>query len=130
MVRIVTRLEEVREDLKKLKHEMKHEIGDFKFADSGKVKSIVADEDVEFKVGDIKPVKIKDLEIPANHIGLLSSYARNKFGHIIAIGEEVPLPIEWNRSADHATFVAALDGEVKKNDLIGILILFPVQIYR
>jgi len=130
MVRIITRLEEVREDLKKLKHDMKYDIGDFEVKGRGKVKSVVADQDLKLKAGNIKPVKIKHLEIPSNHIGLLSSYARNKFGHVIAIGEEVPLPIEMERSADYATFVAALDGEIKKDDLIGILILLPVEIYR
>jgi hypothetical protein len=126
MVRIITRLEEVRAK----EHKMKHTIGDFNVKGKGKVKSIVADQDIKLKSGDIKPIKIKHLSIPANHIGFLSSYARNKFGHIIAVGEEVPLPIEMKRSADYATFIAAIDGEVKKGDLIGIYILFPVEIYR
>jgi hypothetical protein len=130
MVRIITRLEEVREDLKAQKHKMKYDIGDFEVKGRGKVKTIVADEDLKLEAGNIKPVKIKHLDIPANHIGFLSSYARNKFGHVIAIGEEVPLPIEMNRKADYATFMAALDGEIKKKDLIGILILLPVEIYK
>jgi len=32
------------------------------------------------------------------------------------------------RSADHATFVAALSGEIKKNDLLGVLILLPIEL--
>jgi hypothetical protein len=126
MVRIITRLEDVREK----EHKMEHTIGDFNVKAKGKVKSIVADQDIKLKSGDIKPIKIKPLSIPANNIGFLSSYARNKFGHVIAIGEEVPLPIEMKRSADYATFITAIDGEVKKGDLIGIYILFPVEIYR
>ena len=126
MVRIISRLEEVREK----EHKKEHVIGDFNVEAKGKVKSVVADQDLKIKSGDIKPIKIKPLDIPANHIGFLSSYARNKFGHVIAIGEEVPLPIEMKRSADYATFIAALNGEVKKGDLIGIFILFPIKIYR
>jgi len=126
MVRIISRLEEVREE----EHKKEHVIGDFNVEAKGKVKSVVADQDLKIKSGDIKPIKIKPLDIPANHIGFLSSYARNKFGHVIAIGEEVPLPIEMKRSADYATFIAALNGEVKKGDLIGIFILFPIKIYR
>ncbi|MBM4242039.1 MAG: DUF22 domain-containing protein [Euryarchaeota archaeon] len=126
MVRIVPRLEVVRENLKKIKHE----IGDFKFQGTGKVKSIIADEELEFEFGKIIPIRIKEIEISPNHVGLLSSYAINKFGHVIAIGEEVPLPIEMKRSADYVTFVAALQGKIKKGDLIGVFILFSVEIYR
>ena len=126
MVRIISRLEEVREE----EHKMKHTIGDFNVKARGKVVSVVADQDLKLKSGDIKPIKIKPLDIPANHIGFLSSYGRNKFGHVIAVGEEVPLPIEMERSADYATFITAIDGEVKKGDLIGIYILFPIEIYR
>lgn len=126
MVRIISRLEEVREE----EHKMKHTIGDFNVKARGKVISVVADQDLKLKSGDIKTIKIKPLEIPSNHIGFLSSYGRNKFGHVIAIGEEVPLPIEMKRSADFATFITAIDGEVKKGDLIGIFILFPIEIYR
>lgn len=126
MVRVVTRLEDVRHDEKKLKHKM----GDFKYKGTGKLRAIVAAEDVEFKSGEIKPIKIKNMPIPPNHIGILASYARNKYGQVIAIGEDVPLPIEMNRGADYATFIAAIDGKVKKGDLIGTLILSELKIYR
>jgi hypothetical protein len=125
-MRVISRLEEVRADLKKYKHE----IGDFYIEGPGKVKSIIAKEKVKFKAGNIKAIKIKQIEIPGNHIGIISSYARNKFGHVIAIGESVALPIEMNRSADYATFIAALEGKLEKNDLIGILILLPIKIFR
>jgi hypothetical protein len=130
MVRTVPRVDIVKEDLKKLKDNMEHEIGDMEVKGTWKMKSVIANENVEFKAGEIKIIKIKHMKIPASYVGLLSSYAINKFGHLIAIGEEVPLPIEMERSADYATFIAAIDGEIKKNDLIGIYILFPVQIYR
>ena len=126
MIRVVTRLEDVRHDEKKLKHKM----GDFKYKGNGKLRGLVAAEDVKFKAGEIKPIKIKHISIPRDHIGILASYARNKYGHVIAIGEEVPLPIEMNRSADYATFIAAIDGEIKKGDLIGTLILSELKIYR
>jgi hypothetical protein len=94
------------------------------------VKMIIAAEKVKFKAGDIKPIKIKHINIPPNNIAFLASYARNTYGHVIAIGEEVPLPIEIKRSADFATFAASLDGEVKKGDLIGTLFISEIKIYH
>lgn len=125
MIRIVTRLDDVKHELKP-----KHKMWDFKYKGNGKLKSLVAAEDIKFKAGEIKPLKIKHVTIPPNHIGILASYARNRYGHVIAIGEEVPLPIEMNRSADYATFAAACDGKVKKGDLLGTLILSELKIYK
>ena len=127
MVRITTRLGEIKKELKELEAEM----GDFKVGTIvGKLEPIIADEDVEFKVGDAKPIKIKKISIPANHIMFSCAYARNKVGHIIVVGEDTALPITMERSANYAHFVASLDGTVKRNDLIGVMILLPVELTR
>jgi len=127
MVRIVTRLGTIKKELK----DMEGADVDFKVGSVvGKLRAIIADEDVDFKANDVKPIKIKNIEIPANHICILYAYAENKYGHTIAVGEETPLPISMDRTADHATFVAALDGEIKKDDLIGVLTLLPAELLR
>ncbi|HMK53754.1 MAG TPA: DUF22 domain-containing protein [Methanobacteriaceae archaeon] len=101
---------------------------DFKIGTiSGNLKALIADEKLEFKAGDIKPIKIKKVNLPANHICYMCAYATNQVGHTIAAGEETPLPISMDRHADHAAFAAAQDGTVEKNDLIGVVILLPVH---
>ncbi|ENN96004.1 hypothetical protein J422_04665 [Methanocaldococcus villosus KIN24-T80] len=92
-----------------------------------KLVPIVADEDKEFKLGEVKPIKIKKIKIPPNHLTILCAYARHRLGHVIAIGEDIPLPLDAERSADMATFACGCDGVVKKNDLIGMLILVEVE---
>ncbi|NYB51507.1 MAG: DUF22 domain-containing protein [Methanobacteriaceae archaeon] len=125
MVRIITRLDQVKkEQMKKAKPAIDFEIGTI----SGKVRAIIADEDKKFKAGENKPVKIKKININANHICFISAYGTNKYGHTLAVGEETYLPISMERTADHALFAAALDYKVEKNDLLGILILLPVEL--
>jgi hypothetical protein len=125
MVRIITRLDQVRKDQEKhAKAAVDFKIGTI----SGKVRAIIADEDMYFKEGETKSVRIKKIDINANHICFISAYGTNKYGHTMAVGEETYLPISMERSADHALFAAALDYKVEKNDLLGILILLPVEI--
>lgn len=128
MVRILTRLDEVKKEYAELEE---HSLGDFKVGTIiGKLRAIIAAEDVEVMANESKPIKIKEIKIPANHITFLSAYAANRYGHAIAVGEEVHLPISLEKTVDHATFIASLDGNVKKNDLLGVLILLPVEIMK
>jgi hypothetical protein len=124
MVRIINRLEDIRHELKSI-----HGEGEYKYTGSGKYVWIIAAEDVKFESGDIKPIKIESITIPPDYVGFLDFYGRNRYGHVIAVGEKVPLTIEMERHADYATFAAAIDGEVKKGDLIGTLILSKLKIY-
>ncbi len=125
MVRILTRLGEVKKEMK----EYHDELVDFKIGNiSGDLRAIIADDDVDFKAGESVPVKIKKIHIPANYIFFLSAYASNRQGHALAVGEETPLPISMDRHVDHAMFVAAVDGSIQKDDLIGVIILLPVEL--
>jgi hypothetical protein len=125
MVRIITRLDQVKKEQKKhAKPAIDFEMGNI----SGKVRAIIAAEEKEFKAGETKPVQIKQIDINANHICFISAYGTNKYGHTMAVGEETYLPISMERTADHALFAAALDYQVEKDDLLGILILLPVEL--
>ncbi len=128
MVRIITRLETVRKETEEYEA---HVLGDFKVGNIiGKLRAIIADEDVDFKANEAKSIKIKRIKIPENHITFVSAYAANKYGHAIAVGEEVHLPISMAKTADYASFLANLDGEVKKEDLLGVLILLPIEMIK
>ncbi|MEN6330312.1 MAG: DUF22 domain-containing protein [Methanobacteriaceae archaeon] len=125
MVRIITRLDQVKRAMED--HEkppVDFQIGTI----SGKVRAIIADEELEFKAGQIKSVKIKKISINSKHISFISAYAANKYGHTMAVGEETYLPITMDRTADHAQFAAALNCKIEKDDLLGILILLPVEL--
>jgi hypothetical protein len=128
MVRIITRLETVRKETAEYEA---HALGDFKVGNIiGKMRAIVAGEDVDFKANEAKSVKIKKIKIPENHITFISAYASNKYGHAVAVGEEVNLPVSMERTVDYASFLANLDGNVKKEDLLGVLILLPIEMIK
>lgn len=128
MVRVISRLETVRKETAEFETKS---LGDFKVGNIiGKMRAIIADEDVDFKANEAKPIKIKKIKIPENHITFISAYASNKYGHAIAVGEEVQLPVSMERTVDYASFVANLDGNVKKEDLLGVLILLPIEMIK
>ena len=125
MVRIITRLDQVKRELA----EHAQPTLDFKIGTiSGKLRAIIADEDLEFGAGETKSLKIKKIIMHANNICFLSGYGANKCGHTIAVGEETSLPISMERSADHAMFAAAFDCKIEADDLLGVLILLPVEL--
>ena len=125
-IRITTRLDTVRRDLadSKAKKHLDFRIGTI----SGNLKAIIADEDMEFKFGDIKRIKIKKIPIPANHLSFLSGYGSNRYGHALNVDEEIPLPLSMIRQGDHTLFAASETCEIKKDDLLGVLILLPVEL--
>jgi len=125
-MRIMTRLDTVRRDLaeSKAKKALDFRIGTI----SGNLKAVIADEVMEFESGDIKRIKIKKISIPANYLSFLSGYGSNRYGHALTVDEEIPLPISMERIGDHALFAAAESCEIQKNDLLGVLILLPVNL--
>lgn len=125
MVRIITRLDQVKKELE----EHSHRSLDFSIGTiSGDLRAIIANEDQSYKANEIKSIKIKHINIHANEICFLSAYASNKYGHTLAVGEETSLPISMDRSADTALFAAAMDCKIEKDDLLGVLILLPIKL--
>ena len=128
MVRIITRLETVRKETEEYEA---HALGNFKIGPTiGKMKAIIADEDIDVKANEAKSVKIKKIKIPENHVTFVSAYAANKLGHAIAVGEEVHLPISMAKNVDYASFLANLDGSINKDDLLGVLIILPIEMIK
>jgi len=128
MVRILTRLGEVKKECAELEELA---LGDCKVGTiTGKLRAIIADEEVEVKAGGAISVKIKQIKIPASHLIFLAAYASNMYGHCIAVGEEIPLPICLEKKVEHAFFLAGIKCTIKKDDLLGVLILLPVEAMR
>ena len=125
MVRIITRLDAVKKELAESKSaHLDFQIGTI----SGNLRAIIAAEDIKLKSGDIESIKIKKIPIPANYLSIISGYGSNSYGHALAVDEEVPLPLSMKRMGDHAMFAAAKNCEIKKDDLLGVLILLPVNL--
>ncbi len=126
-VRVVTRLDIVRKKIAANKaSKLDFDIGNI----SGDLRAIIAEEDMQFNSGDIKSIKINKIKIPANYLCFLSGYGSNSFGHCIAVDEDIPLPASMERLVDHSMFAAATDCEIKKDDLLGVLILLPVHLHE
>ncbi len=100
---------------------------DFNLSGKGKIKYLIANETKEFKKGESKPVSVKEIEIPSEHLVLTSGYARHPIGKVIGVGEAYPKPIEITRTIDDVLFSSGSDGEIKKDDLIGVLILLSIE---
>ncbi|MCZ3366328.1 MULTISPECIES: DUF22 domain-containing protein [Methanobacterium] len=127
-IRVLNRVDEVKEELK---GEELHALGDFKVGNIiGKLRAVIADEDMDIKANEAKSIKIKKINIPANHIVFLSAYASNRYGHTVAVGEEVHLPMSMKRTVDYASFLANIDGTIQKDDLLGVLVLLPVEMIK
>ncbi|WP_456418920.1 DUF22 domain-containing protein [Methanocaldococcus infernus] len=120
--RIITRIGKIEEGL----HEDTLRY-DLKILGEIKTEPIIADKKVSVKAGDIKLIKIRKIKIPPYYIVMICPYARHKLGSVIAVGESIPMPIDTEREADFATFASALDGEIKKDDLLGVLLLVRAE---
>ncbi|AEH07405.1 DUF22 domain-containing protein [Methanothermococcus okinawensis] len=118
MFKIVGRIKEIEEELKENKYP-----GKIKLEVLGKKECIIADEDAEFKAGEVKAIKIKKIELLPYTISIISAYAKHSIGTTLSIGEETPMPYGSKRIGEYAIFAAVKDGIVKKGDVIGNLLL-------
>lgn len=81
MVRIITRLDEIKKEYRELEELA---LGDFKIDTFiGKLRAIIAARDLEIKANEAKPIEIKPIKIPANHLIFLAAYASNKYGQVV-----------------------------------------------
>ncbi len=118
MFKIIGRVSEIEEALGEKKY-----LGKIKLEVQGKRESIIADEDVEFKAGEIKTIKIKKIGFHPYTISFIDAYAKHCIGSTLFVGEEIPMPLEVERIAEYAIFAAIKDGIVKKGDIIGSIIM-------
>ncbi len=120
MFRVLCRLKEIHVREEELKHKVE-------ISGEGYIVPIIADEDIKIKKNEVYPVRIKKINIPPKAMILICPYAKNRHGHVIAVGEEIPLPLDVERCLDIATFLAVLDGEIKKGDVLASLIILPAK---
>jgi|Deesub1362A_J573_1020465.scaffolds.fasta_scaffold00076_97 hypothetical protein len=116
--------------------EMRAEVVDtedyeFTIATRGMWKMLIADEDVEFESGEVKPVKIKKAILPRESIMLRCPVTRHALGYITSLGKSgEPQPVEVERELNYVIFKALEDGKIRKGDLLGVINVFPVMMVR
>ncbi len=93
----------------------------------GKFQPLIAAEDVTVEEGEDLIIKVEPVEIPPHTMVLLSPYARNPYGHVIAVGEEHPKMMELGRKVDRVYFAAVRHGRIRKGDVLGVLILVDLR---
>ena len=104
---------------------------EFTIATRGSWKMLVADEDVEFKAGEAKPVKIRRTILPRESIMLKCPVTRHALGYITSLGRRgEPQPVEAERELNYVIFTAIEDGKIRKGDLLGVVNIFPVMMVR
>lgn len=101
---------------------------DFLMGDvEGCIRELIAAETKNYEPGQAKPLRIEKFQIPPNTLISMDPYSRHKIGQVVAIGEEVALPIEKERSADYCLFVAGIKGKINKGDVVGAVEVFPIE---
>ncbi|AXI25265.1 DUF22 domain-containing protein [Methanofervidicoccus sp. A16] len=113
-------IHDIEESIKKKKGRIELEI-------SGKRIPIIADEDVNFKSGEVKTVKIEPIDIPSCTVTIIDGYEKHPIGVTVSIGEEISSPFDSERKGKHGVFIAFKDGQVKKGDVIGGVFLIHLH---
>ncbi|MBP2143511.1 hypothetical protein J2127_000666 [Methanococcus voltae] len=88
---------------------------------------LIADEDIKVKKGDITEIKVEKIALDPRSVIIKSAYKLNKYGSVISAGEEIPVPFEFERVIDSVTFLATTNGDIKKGDLLGGLVLLKAE---
>ncbi len=90
---------------------------------------LVADEDVEFRAGDVLRVKIREIELPPNTVVVPLSITRNPFGTVVDVVHlGKPAKVEEAKKIHQAIFLAFEDGRIEKGDLIGVVNVYYVGV--
>jgi len=103
---------------------------DFLAGRHGKVGHLVAKEDVACRRGVAQSVEIEPVSVPPSSLISIVPYAIHKAGIVIGLVDKMPLPTEFPRTADSAVFFPYADGVVKKGDVLGRAVYFPMEEFR
>jgi len=102
---------------------------EFKVGDSLKLHLVVSNENMEFRANEAKSLSIQKIKIQPNVVIVSSMFGIHPIGHLSAVGSyNVPAGIiDEERIVDFGMFHAAMDGKISKDDVIGAVILLPVE---
>ncbi len=94
----------------------------YKVVGIGEWKALIADEDKRVEEGKPVIVKIKKVEFPPNSICLILGRMRHALGAVLSVLHGgMPRYVETVSYADKVLFMPIRDGEIKRNDLLGVV---------
>ncbi len=100
----------------------------YKIVGIGEWKALIADEDKTVEKGKPEVIRIKKVEFPPNSVCFILGRMRHALGAVIdVLHGGIPRYVETVSYADRVIFLPICDGEVKKNDLLGVVDLVYVK---
>ncbi len=93
----------------------------FKRSEIGILHPIVAAESVELRRGEVRTVRVEDVNLPAGTIVQPLRERNHPFGVALDVVTARHALIEDDKRVTHAVFLAVSDGKIEKGDLIGVL---------
>ena len=102
---------------------------EYKIGDSLKLRLVISNENVDFNANEAKSISIQKIRIRPNDVIISSMYGIHPIGHLSAVGSyNVPSGIiNEERIIDFGMFHAAMNGKILKDEVIGMVILIPVE---
>jgi len=117
----MTTIEKFWKEFKEKKHSVELKQSD------GKLEHLIAYEEHNLVKGKSHSIRVKRINVPANHLVFMSLYLMNKNGNVTAVGETEPKPLDMDRTIEYVRFSASRDGTVKKEDFLGYILILPIE---
>ncbi len=103
----------------------------FKRSRIGKFEPVIAEESVELKEGEVRVVKVMDLEFPASTIPQPLTSFNHAAGAVIDLTSlSPPKMVEEDRTVTHAVVLSPKGGRIEKGDLLGAVAVYNVSVLR
>jgi hypothetical protein len=105
---------------------------EFTMATRAKWEMVVADEDITIGTGKFEKIKIKEIHLQKDTLGLPCAFNHHALVSVVKLGGKggCSMPVEYDRMVDSA-FVLGIDsGEVRKGDLLAVINVFPIMFTR
>uniref|UniRef100_A0A7C3M9X7 DUF22 domain-containing protein n=1 Tax=Archaeoglobus fulgidus TaxID=2234 RepID=A0A7C3M9X7_ARCFL len=89
--------------------------------------TLIADEDVSVRKGDVVRIRIREVKLPPSTVVVPLSIMRHACGTVLDVVElGKPRKVEEEKRIKQAVFLAVEDGKIEKGDLIGVINVYYV----
>ncbi len=99
----------------------------YEIAERLKIAYLYCKKEVKLEDNTNMLVDVKTVRIPKNTVVILCPYMRSDIGAVVGVGEDINLPISSERAIDKVLFCVSCDGVFNRGDLMGAIMLIPVD---